>query len=174
MKNFTRSMFAALVCVALVFTGCKKDDDGGMGGAAAEGNLTATVNGNSFQSLEGTTAAQETNSGGVRVIAVSAGTIDSENLQMIVQNFDGVGTYSLNLINIGTYSYLPDPSNPDPNTVVIYSTATGSGNVGEINISSYSATNVEGTFSFTGYNINDPSDTTTVTNGAFNMALTQN
>tara|TARA_R110002124_G_scaffold87407_1_gene225072 strand:+ start:101804 stop:102328 length:525 start_codon:yes stop_codon:yes gene_type:complete len=174
MKNFTKTMFATLVCVTLVFTGCKKDDDGGMGSGLTEGNLTATVNGNNFQSLEGTTAAQETNSGGVRVIAVSAGTINSENLQMIVQNFDGVGTYPLNLLNIGTYSYLPDPSNPDPNSVVIYSTVNGTGNAGEINISSYSSTNVQGTFSFTGYNINDPNDTSTVSNGSFNIALTQN
>ncbi|MCW9036635.1 hypothetical protein [Altibacter sp.] len=171
MKNFKKVLFVLFISLAV--TACKKDDEGGDDGQAGEGQMVAKVDGQNFQSLEGTVMAQESNSG-VRTLAVSAGTVNSENLQMIIINFDGEGTYDLNFTNIGTYSFLPDPSNPDPSTVVVYSTANGNSSNGTINISSYSTTNVKGTFSFTGYNINNPSETTSVTEGSFDMALTQN
>ncbi|MAY23491.1 MAG: hypothetical protein CMC74_11985 [Flavobacteriaceae bacterium] len=172
MKFFKTLSLVLFVSLAVI--SCKKDDEGGDGGDAGAGMMTAKVDGANFTSLDGTQAAEESNSGGVRVLAVSAGTVDSENLQMIVQNFDGVGTYDLNFLSIGTYSYLPDPSNPDPNTVVVYTTVNGTSSTGEINISEYSSTNVKGTFSFTGYNLNDNSDTVSVTEGSFDLELTQN
>jgi hypothetical protein len=170
----TLKFFSLLIFVSLSVLSCKKDDEGGDEGTAGAGMMTAKVNGADFQSLEGTATAQESNSGGVRVIAVSAGTIDSENLQIIIQNFDGIGTYDLSLINIGTYSYLPDPTNPDPNTVVVYTTVNGTSSNGEINITSYSESNVKGTFSFTGYNVDDNTDTVSVTNGSFDLEVMQN
>jgi hypothetical protein len=45
---------------------------------------------------------------------------------------------------------------------------------GEIKISSYSSDRVKGTFSFTGYNIQNTSDTVSVTNGSFDIEVTQN
>ena len=170
----TLKILSLFFFASLVLASCKKDDDGGEDPQAASGTMTATVDGGSFESLEGTVMAQETNSGGVRVMAVSAGTVDSENLQMIIQNFDGVGTYELNLANIGTYSYLPDPRNPDPTTVVVYMAVNGTTSGGEINISSYTSDRVKGTFSFTGYNIQDNTDTVSVTSGSFDMEVTQN
>lgn len=172
MKTLKILSLFLLASVALV--SCKKDDDGGDDPQAAAGTMTAKVDGANFQSLEGTAMAQETNTSGVRVLAVSAGTVDSENLQVIIQNFEGEGTYDINFLNVGTYSYLPDPSNPDPNTVVIYSSVNGTNSVGEISISSYSESNVKGTLSFTGYNLNDASDTVSVTEGSFDLELTQN
>jgi hypothetical protein len=170
----TLKILSLFLFASLVLTSCKKDDDGGDDPQVAAGTMTAKVDGANFESLEGTVVAQESNSGGVRVMAISAGTVDSENIQMIIQNFDGVGTYELNLANIGTYSYLPDPNNPDPSTVVVYMAVNGTTSGGEVNISSYTADRVKGTFSFTGYNIQDTSDTVSVTNGSFDMEVTQN
>jgi hypothetical protein len=164
-----------ILMMSMAVIACKKNDDGGTGGDGAVGSFTAQVDGQSFEGLEGTVAAQVSDAGSSQVIAVSGGTMNSENLQMIVQNFTGVGTYELSFLNLGTYSYLPDPSNPDPNTVVIYSTLGDGQSVnGEINISSYDGDTVEGTFSFTGFNINDTSDTVSVTSGAFNIEVVQN
>ena len=164
-----------ILAVSLAIVSCKKDDNGGDEGTGGVGTFTAMVDGQSFEGLTGTVAAQVTAAGTTEVIAVSGGTSDSENLQMIVQNFTGEGTYELSFLNIGTYSYLPDPSNPDPNTVVIYSTLGDGQTVnGEINIASYDGETVQGTFSFTGININDPNDTTSVTQGEFNIEVTQN
>ncbi|MEZ4858552.1 MAG: hypothetical protein R2781_07050 [Flavobacteriaceae bacterium] len=170
----TLKILSFFLFASLVLTSCKKDDDGGGDPQAASGTMTAKVNGANFESLEGTVAAQESNSNGVRAIGISAGTVNSENLQMIIQNFDGVGTYELNIFNIGTYSYLPDPNNPDPSTVVVYMAVNGTTSGGEVNISSYSSDRVKGTFSFTGYNIEDNTDTVQVTNGSFDIAVTQN
>jgi hypothetical protein len=170
----TLKILSLFLFASLLLASCKKDDDGGDDPQAAAGTMTAKINGANFQSLEGTAMAQESNSGGVRVLAVSAGTVNSENLQVIITNFDGEGTYNINFTNIGTYSYLPDPSNPDPNTVVIFTSVNGTSSVGEINISSYSETNVQGTLSFTGYNMNDPADTVSITEGSFDLELTQN
>ncbi|MBZ0328351.1 MAG: hypothetical protein K8F54_12140 [Altibacter sp.] len=164
-----------ILMMSLAVTACKKDDDGGDGGGGAVGSFSAKVDGQTFEGLEGTVAAQVSDAGTSQVIAVSGGTANSENLQMIVQNFTGVGTYELSFLNIGTYSYLPDPSNPDPNTVVIYSTLGDAQSInGEVNISSYDGDTVEGTFSFTGFNINDIGDTVSVTSGAFNIEVVQN
>lgn len=175
MKTFTKSILVTFLSFTfLMATSCKKDDDGG-GTAAGSGEFTAKVNGNNYESFPEATAAQLSGSGDFQTMAVSGGTMDSENIQFIIVGFDGVGTYSLNVTNIGTYSYLPDPNNPDPNTVVIYTTVgNGQGNNGEVNISTFDDSTVTGTFSFTGYNMNDTTDTVSVTNGAFNVAYTRN
>ncbi len=157
--------------VSLAITSCKSDDDAGPEATGGSGSFTAKVNGNDFSGLDGTVVAREVDSGPIKTLAVSGGTSASENLQIIIQDFDGVGTYDLGLLNIGTYSYLPDPANPDPNTVVIYTTVTGAG--GQINVSSYDGTTVSGTLSFTGVNLNNASDTVSITDGEFNISITR-
>jgi len=160
----TLRFLSLILMVSLAVVSCKKDDDGGEDPTGGEGTLTAKVDGQTVNTTLGITAVE--NSG---TLAISGGTMESENLQIIITSFNGVGTYPLNFTNIGTYSYLPDPSNPDPNTVVVYATVNGLQNTGEINITSYSNSNVKGTFSFTGYNYQDTSDTVSVTEGQFNI-----
>ncbi|MCG2418518.1 hypothetical protein K8089_05740 [Aequorivita sp. F47161] len=175
MKTFNKTILVLMAVLAVSLTSCKKDDDGGDDPQGGTGTFSAKVDGDSFSGIQGTVVAQLTNSGSTQVLAVSGGTMDSENLQMIIQNFDGEGTYNLNFMNIGTYSYLPDPGNPDPNTVVIYTTVgDGQGNNGTISISSFDGNTVKGTFSFTGINLNDNSDTVSVTEGQFNIEVTNN
>lgn len=167
MKTLKILMLGLFVSVAVV--SCKKDDDGGPDPTSGSGAFTAKVNGNSFTGLEGTVVAQLNESGPVKTLAVSGGTSASENLQVVITNFDGVGSYELGLTNIGTYSYLPNPSNPDPTSVIIYTTVTGTG--GQINISSFDGTTVKGTLSFSGVNLNNQSDTVSVTEGEFNIEV---
>lgn len=175
MKTINKKIFFLLfIALSVTISSCNKDDDGGSDPQGGTGDFTAKVDGKSFTGMEGTVAGQITNSGPTSVFGVSAGTSDSENLQMIVTNFDGEGTYDLSILNIGTYSYLPDPSNPDPSTVVIYSTANGQSVNGEIKVSSYEGNIAKGTFSFTAYNMNNPSDSVTVTDGQFNVEVTIN
>lgn len=174
MKIFNKAIFVLMAVVAVNFTSCSKDDDGGSDPSGGTGTFLARVNGDSFTSLEGTVAGQITESGPTRVFSISAGTSQSENLQMVVTTFDGVGTYDLNFTNIGTYSYLPDPSNPDPSTVVIFSTGNGQPSNGQLKVSSLEGNIAKGTFSFTAYNLNNPSQSTSVTDGEFNIEMTLN
>lgn len=168
MKNFKNVII--LLMVGLSIIACKKDDDGGDAPAGGLGTFSAKVDGVNFVSLDGTVTAQMQAAGPNEILAVSAGTVNSENLQFIIQNFTGEGTYQLDFISLGTYSVLPDIS--DPNSVIIYTTVTpDTSAAGEVNISSYDGNSVAGTFSFTGYRTDDTSQTVAVTEGAFNVAL---
>lgn len=164
-----RNLTLILLCMLMGFAtySCKSDDDGGDGPAGA-GTFTAKVNGENFTGLEGTVIAQTSNG----ALVVNGGTEDSETIQIIIPVYDGVGTYPLNFMNLGTYAYLPDSSNPDPSTVVTYSTATNNGS-GEINISAMDGSSVSGTFHFTAGNLTNTSQTVNVTDGEFNIQLTQ-
>ena len=86
-----------MLVVALSFTACKSDDDGGTS-ASANGELTAKVDGQSYESMREATTAEESNAGGVSTIAITGGSADSENIQFIIIGFDGEGTYQLNNI----------------------------------------------------------------------------
>ncbi|MDX1461929.1 MAG: DUF6252 family protein [Marinirhabdus sp.] len=165
-KNITLLLFMSLAVV-----GCNKsDDDGGDDPQVTTGTFTASVDGNSFTGIQGTVVAQSSSGN----MAISGGTSASENLQMIIIGFDGVGTYPLNFTNIGTYSYLPDPNNPDPTTVVVYTTVGDAmGNNGEVNVSSFDGNIIKGTFSFEAFNLDNMSDTVSVTNGQFEIEVTQ-
>jgi hypothetical protein len=175
MKTFNKTILVLMAVLAVSLTSCKKDDDGGDDPQGGTGTFSAKVDGNGFTGMQGTVVAQLTNSGSTQVLAVSGGTAQSENLQMIIQNFDGEGTYDLNFMNLGTYSYLPDPGNPDPNTVVIYTTlGTGQGNNGTLSVSSFDGNTIKGTFKFTGFNLDNSSDTVDVTEGQFNIEVTNN
>ncbi|HLW31514.1 MAG TPA: hypothetical protein VKX40_04575 [Aequorivita sp.] len=172
MKTFNKTILVLMAVAALSFTSCSKNDDGGSDPDGGTGTFSAKVNGDFFASMEGTVAGQITQSGPTKVFAISAGTTQSQNLQMIVTTFDGVGTYDLNFVNIGTYSYLPDPSNPDPNTVVIFTTGNGQSSNGQLKVSSFDGDVAKGTFSFTAYNLDNLSESVSVTDGEFNIKMT--
>lgn len=172
MKTFNKTILVLMAVAAISFTSCSKDDDGGSDPDGGTGTFSAKVNGDSFTSLEGTVAGQITQSGPTKVFAISAGTKQSQNLQMIVTTFDGVGTYDLNFVNIGTYSYLPNPSNPDPSTVVIFTTGNGQSSNGQLKVSSFDGDIAKGTFSFTAYNLDNLSQSVSVTEGEFNIKMT--
>lgn len=158
-----------LIVFAAAFTSCKSDDDGGTS-ASANGTLTAKVDGQSYESMPEATTAEESNSGGVSTLVISGGSIDSENIQFMLIGFDGEGTYQLNNINLGTYTYLENPS--DFNSVMLYTTVTDGSTNGEIKISSYTpGENVQGTFSFTGYNNQNVSDSKVISEGSFNVDI---
>ena len=168
MKTMKYAMIVLLMSLTIACN--KSDDDGGEDPQVTTGTFKAQVDGGSFEGIEGTVVAQ-LNSG---TMAISGGTNASENLQMIVMGFDGTGTYPLNFTNIGTYSYLPDPNNPDPNTVVVYTTVGDAmGNNGEVKVSSYDGNIIKGTFTFTGFNLDNMSDTVSVTSGQFEIEVTQ-
>lgn len=174
MKTFNKTILVLMSVLAISLTSCSSDDDGGQDPSGGTGTFSAKVNGTTFTSLDGTVAGQITESGPTKVFAISAGTSQSENLQMVVTTFDGVGTYDLNFTNIGTYSFLPDPSNPDPNTVVIFTTGNGQPSNGQLKVSSFEGNVAKGTFSFTAYNLNNLSESVSVTEGEFNIEMTLN
>ena len=82
MKKITR-ITSVLLFSLFVLTACSKDDDGGTS-AAGDGELTATVDGASFESFPEATTAVESNAGGVQTLTISGGVITG----LIAQGYD--------------------------------------------------------------------------------------
>ncbi len=168
MKTLKNVMLVLIMSLAIV--SCKKDDDGGDDPQGGDGTLTANVGGSSYTATFGITA-QIAGSGSAQALTISGGTADSENLQITIQGFDGEGTYDLSFVNIGAYTILTDINNPM--SAVIYSTIGDAQTVnGEVNVSSFDGNTAKGTFEFTAINLDDATDVKEVTNGAFNITVT--
>ena len=171
----TIKLFTILLFVGLATVSCKKDDDGGEGGAAADGTITAKIDGASFTSLEIATTANEVNAGGSTTITIQGNDADGRAIVMIINGYDGTGTYEISdantIFNTASYTEV-NISNPQ-DTQSWLAPFANSGIAGEINISSKTDTNIQGTFNFEGKNNNDMS-MKNITEGSFNMTLMQN
>ncbi len=164
----TAKFFLAFI-LGLLLISCSSDDDGGVSNAV-DGKLTATVAGKSYTSFPEATLAEVNTSAGFEVITISGGSVDSENIQITIIGFEGVGSYNLNAMSSGTYSFLTNKS--DFNSVQIYSTAGGVTTSGEIKISEYKeGERVKGTFKFTGYLLSDTSKKVEFSDGEFNITI---
>ena len=165
----TTSIFLLAFILNLLLISCSKDDNGGSSNAV-DGKLTATVAGKSYTSFPEATLAEVNSSAGFEVITISGGSADSENIQITIIGFEGVGSYNLNAMSSGTYSFLTNKT--DFNSVQIYSTAGGVATSGEIEISEYrEGERVKGTFQFTGYLLSDTSKKIVVSDGEFNINI---
>lgn len=161
-----------LMCFSLItFTSCSNDDDGGDGGGgggAASGTITAKINGSSFTSLEMTSFANTTTGGGQTTL-VMQGNTQSQAINMIINGYDGVGTYQLSDDNVFRSASYIEPNISDPMATQTWNAPfQDSGVVGEIKISEETDTNIKGTFNFTCKNSNDGT-TKNVTEGSFNL-----
>ena len=162
LKNTFRILFLTL---AIVFTSCSSDDDNaaaGGGGGTSSGNLTATVDGASFESDPTLTQIQVLSSGSVVAIT---GPKAQETIQFNVNAYSGVGTYSVSPATIASYGIVTDPNDP-VGSVITYIAITN----GELNVTEDTGSNMKGTFSFVGTNPLDPTDSVTVTNGTFDIS----
>ena len=161
-----------LMCLSLItISSCSSDDDGGDGGGdqgAASGTITAKINGNSFTSLEMTSIASLANGGGQTTLTIQGNT-QSQAFSMIINGYDGVGTYEIsdsNVFRIASYIE-PNISNP-ANTQTWSAPYENSGICGEIKISEETDSKIKGTFNFTCKNAEDDS-TKNITEGSFNL-----
>jgi len=161
-----------LMCLSLItLSSCSKDDDGGDGGGdqgAASGTITAKINGASFTSLEMTSFASTVTGGGQTTLTMQGNT-QSQAINMIINGYDGVGTYEISDNNVFIIaSYIePNVSNP-ANSQTWSAPFQDSGVIGEIKISEESDSTIKGTFNFTCKNSQDDS-TKNITEGSFNL-----
>ena len=160
--------------VSLVtITGCKSDDDGGSGGgSAASGTLAASVDGVSFQSLEISSSATIANSG--QNLIIIASNSDGNAFSISIFGYSGPGTYPLgggvNITNTASYSETDvDLNNPQNSTTELWQAPFDDTQVGEINISEETDTNIKGTFSFMCKNTGGDQSVKDITNGSFDL-----
>ena len=103
---------------------------------------------------------------GSKTSNVSAAGATTESVSINLLGITGVGTYALNLANKDTaqlgYTYAPSGG-----TAIGYSTGDCSGTTGSIVITSFTATQIEGTFTCTTKKVTTCDVTKTITEGSF-------
>lgn len=170
MKTLKKLLFGSLILFAV--TACKKDDDGGDGGSAAEGSVQAKIGGSSWTSIKMSTSAQYITAG--KVLTMMGVDASGKTINIIINNYDGsTGTWQIPN-SVGSIavvaSYIEVNLGSTPKTwAAPYS---GSGVIGEVKISEFSKTgNVKGTFKFKARNQADSNDFKDITDGSFNIKV---
>ncbi|MFA5619214.1 MAG: DUF6252 family protein [Weeksellaceae bacterium] len=170
-RNLFYLTFAMLFAIASFSVSCKSDDNGGGGGGAAEGTITAKVDGTSVTTISMTTAAQISN-GTLMVMGNDGGQSPNKAIVLTIFGFDNEGTYPIgggaNIYNVASYTET-NASNPTNPQVTVWQAPYDDTHVGDINISEVTSTHVKGTFSFKAKSAEG--SIKNVTEGAFNVKL---
>lgn len=166
-KLIGKCLFLSLSMVVL---SCSSDDDGGSsGGSVPNGTyIKAKVDGTQYvtYNIQGFSAgvATSTGSGAGRLIMVTGS-----------NDMGGETAFSVNLVGInatGEYQIGPDSDSTlafvlTGGSGVSYDTSDCAGATGTINITTLNDTKVEGTFSFTGKDDENCTDSKSITSGSF-------
>lgn len=167
MKTLQKTIYYSMLCMALVFMGCNKDDenneDDGGGTAGAE-FVTAKVDGADFEAAQDPAVIV---SGTVNnaIMSFQGGKNNGETIRATVNNYSGVGTYTTgdDIQNANSLNFV---------TLTPIATWGSTFNIGSgtIEVTSDDGITIEGTFSFEGFNAADQT-TKSITEGKFKAVL---
>lgn len=170
MKRLNKLFLALLVLFTIA--ACKKNDDGGNGGAAGDGVMQAKIGGTTWTSAKITTSAQYVAVG--KSLTMLGTDASGKAINILINNYDGsTGTWQIpngvGLIGVVASYTEVNLGSGSKTWVAPYS---NSGVIGEVKISEFSKTgNVKGTFKFKARNQNDNVDFKDITEGSFSMAV---
>ncbi|MBS1530165.1 MAG: hypothetical protein JSU01_07655 [Bacteroidetes bacterium] len=164
------------ICLLLVFTSCKKKND-----VTPVNTLTATVDGINMNFNSNMTARIDgnfTGTGNIDLVVEGFATNGSTN------NMLGISfiTANLNSITAGTYTAANANNTPPIWAAITYNDNSSASTHNyltyttvpfTITITSISKTNIQGTFSGVVADLNNSSNTKTITNGKFNVNIQQ-
>ena len=179
MKTFKNTVYLAVVCLSLVFTGCNKnnDDGGGAAGGAGGGGefLTATIAGSGFAAstdLATLIGGAISTANGMSVVTGQGSTNSGSYINFSIVGYTGPGTYNTgdNLTNPNMIQYGELNGTVASAWSSNLATALVGLSPGEIVITSDANSVLEGTFTFEGYNGQDMT-TKMVTAGSFKITL---
>lgn len=176
MKSIKKFGFVLVLAVATILSSCSSDSSGG-GSSAGLGTLKAKIGSTNFTSIAQGTSAILASNGSYQNLSIGGGDATGKVMQLMILGPNiGVGTYPISetsdLPTTGVYTEV-DLSNPTSATPWA-APYDGGGNSGSVIITSMTATNVQGTFSFTALNVSAGTGTKAITNGAFNINYTTN
>ena len=168
MRKLKQFMLLVMTMSLVTLTGCSSDDDGGSGGSAGSGTITAKVDGANFTSMEIASSATLANAGQNLIIIGSNSS--GKAFAMTIFGYEGTGTYEISGSNANSASYsetdVSDPANP---TTEIWQSPYEDSLLGEINISEETDTKVKGTFNFMCKNVNGDNSVKNITEGSFDL-----
>lgn len=163
-KNFSWVSFAFLT---LLFTACSSDDNGGSTSSSLDTYITAKVDGVAFKNtISG--VAMKNGTGEMSLITIQCANASSladqqfESIHVILVGISATGTYPVNSGTNNTLAYIENHTTNNS-----WDTGDCEGVSGTITVTKLTATVVEGTFSFTGANDENCSDTKVITEGKF-------
>ncbi len=168
MKNFKTLMLFIMIGSLVTLVGCSSDDDGGDGGNAGAGTMTAKVDGTTVTSIE--LASQATLVASTSTLILQGTDANGIGFVITINGYTGTGTYNIdgNTTGFSVAIYIEtDVSNPS-NTQSWQAPYNTSIN-GSVSVSEETSDNVKGTFEFTGKNANDNSQKV-ITDGSFNLS----
>lgn len=168
MKTFQSISKLVVVVFALALSSCSKDSDSSSSNPATPSGsyITAKVNGANFSTTiagVSTTSGSRSGSGDFTLIQVLGADMNGNSIAINLLGITTTGTYALNGDSDSVIAYTP------PTGEAAYGTGGCSGATGTINVTFIDNDKIEGTFSFTGKDVDNcaTSATKTVTNGSF-------
>ncbi len=170
MKKIKQLGKIAFLALAISFGSCSSDDGGGSVSAGA-GTISAKVDGKTVTTIQAGTIGAVSG----EFLILTGTSMSQEAFSIAIYNYTGNGTYSLITGNevgaVMSYTKV-DLNNPQSTSNTWVAPADEeTGTSGTITVTESSATNVKGTFSFKG--VNDLGTFKNVTNGSFNVPLSQ-
>lgn len=169
MKTIKRIGLVALTALTVLITSCS-GDEGGSGPSTSnlDTYVNATVAGVPFEtfSIQGVSLGTASKDGSFVTVSgiakASATSTDSKVITIALMNVTGTGTITLNAnSNNGVLSYFDSATNKS------WDSGNCDAGTATVNVTTLTATKIEGTFTFTGVNDDNCSDTKAVTNGTF-------
>ncbi len=170
MKTLKKLLFGCLILFTV--SACKKDDDGGDGGSAVEGTMTAKIGGTAWSSSKISTSAQYVAIG--KSLTMLGTDASGKAINIIINNYDGsTGTWQIpNSIGVIGVVASYTEVNLGSSTKTWAAPYSNSGLIGEVKISAFSANgSVKGTFKFKARNQSDNADFKDITDGSFDMSV---
>jgi len=157
-----------LIAATTLLTSCSDDDGGSTNpNVPTTGSyISATVAGASFETLsqQGFNAASSTKQviGDDTFITITATSAGTNSMVITLMNVTGEGTYDVGPSSDNAVAYFDTATE-----TAFASSADCAGAEGELKVTHYSDEKIEGTFTFTGKNDDDCSQSKNVTNGSF-------
>ena len=173
MKSLKKLGILLLTTIFLnTLSSCSKDDDGGSGGAAAEGTITAKVDGTTVSSETMLTTGVLIGTGSASTLTLQGTNTAGKGYQIIINGYEGVGTYEIggtsSVFVVGNYI---ESNVSNPSATQTWAAPFDDTVAGQLQISSATSSKVIGTFNFTGKNTEN-NTTKTISEGSFNVNLT--
>lgn len=169
-KLVTQSLVVVFLLVSLL--SCSSDDDGGAAGSAANGTITAKVDGANFQSNEMLSMATKVSAGATTTLTLQGTDNTGKGFNFGINGYEGEGSYEIggnNLVFVVASYVEGNASNPTA-TQTWTAPYDNTSLRGSISIVSETDDKVEGTFEFTCKNPNDGS-VKTISDGSFNLEI---
>ncbi|MBD3723388.1 MAG: hypothetical protein IE891_01010 [Flavobacteriaceae bacterium] len=174
MKKIQNIGITLLLALSVSIISCSKDDDGGSGGNAASGTITAKVNGTRLTSTEMLTVGTKVNNGtGTFALTLQGTNMDGKGFQITLNAVDGEGTYEIggSALVYNVVSYIEGNATSPMDTQTWTAPYDDNSARGEVKISTLTDSKAVGTFEFTCKNPND-SSIKNITEGSFNVDIT--